>query len=102
MAKKSDNYRSRAWFAKPDKDGFLHRSWMRNKGLPDHVFDGRPVIGICNTLVRTHALQHAFSPDCGTCKAGRLGERRISSRISRDVAWRDKHGAHRDAIPQSG
>jgi dihydroxy-acid dehydratase len=22
---------------------------MRNQGLPDHVFDGRPVIGICNT-----------------------------------------------------
>jgi L-arabonate dehydrase len=49
MAKKSDNYRSRAWFSKPDKDGFLHRSWMKNQGLPDHVFDGRPVIGICNT-----------------------------------------------------
>src|SRR5215468_8711648 len=49
MAKKSENYRSRAWFAKPDKDGFLHRSWMKNQGLPDHVFDGRPVIGICNT-----------------------------------------------------
>jgi dihydroxy-acid dehydratase len=31
------------------KDGFIHRSWMRNQGLPDHVFDGRPVIGICNT-----------------------------------------------------
>ena len=49
MAKKSDKYRSQAWFAKPDKDGFLHRSWMKNQGLPDHVFDGRPVIGICNT-----------------------------------------------------
>ena len=49
MAKKSDNYRSRVWFGKPDKDGFLHRSWMKNQGLPDHVFDGRPVIGICNT-----------------------------------------------------
>jgi L-arabonate dehydrase len=23
---------------------------MRNQGLPDHVFDGRPVIGICNTF----------------------------------------------------
>jgi L-arabonate dehydrase len=46
-AKKS--YRSAAWFAKDDKDGFLHRSWMRNEGLPAHVFDGRPVIGICNT-----------------------------------------------------
>src|ERR1700733_15395920 len=42
-------YRSAAWFAKTDKDGFVHRSWMRNQGLPDHVFDGKPVIGICNT-----------------------------------------------------
>jgi L-arabonate dehydrase len=42
-------YRSAAWFGKTDKDGFVHRSWMRNQGLPDHVFDGRPVIGICNT-----------------------------------------------------
>ena len=42
-------YRSAAWFGKSDKDGFIHRGWMRNQGLPDHVFDGRPVIGICNT-----------------------------------------------------
>jgi L-arabonate dehydrase len=42
-------YRSAAWFGKTDKDGFVHRSWMRNQGLPSHVFDGRPVIGICNT-----------------------------------------------------
>jgi dihydroxy-acid dehydratase len=42
-------YRSSHWFGTHDKDGFLHRSWMRNQGLPDHVFDGRPVIGICNT-----------------------------------------------------
>ncbi|KAL6072800.1 Dihydroxy-acid dehydratase [Balamuthia mandrillaris] len=41
--------RSTSWFGKKDRDGFLHRSWMRNQGLPDHLFDGRPVIGICNT-----------------------------------------------------
>jgi L-arabonate dehydrase len=49
MPKEKRRYRSAAWFAKTDKDGFVHRSWMRNQGLPDHVFDGRPVIGICNT-----------------------------------------------------
>jgi L-arabonate dehydrase len=32
-----------------DKMGFLYRSWMKNQGLPHHLFDGRPVIGICNT-----------------------------------------------------
>ena len=42
-------YRSAAWFGKPGKDGFIHRSWMRNQGFPPDVFDGRPVIGICNT-----------------------------------------------------
>jgi dihydroxy-acid dehydratase len=41
--------RSQDWFGKADKDGFAHRSWMKNQGLPDHLFDGRPVIGICNT-----------------------------------------------------
>lgn len=41
--------RSQEWYGKFDKDGFIHRSWMKNQGLPDHVFDGRPVIGICNT-----------------------------------------------------
>jgi len=41
--------RSRAWYGKNDKDGFIHRSWMKNQGFPDHVFDGRPIIGICNT-----------------------------------------------------
>ena len=41
--------RSRAWFGPMDRDGFVHRSWMRNQGHPTHVFDGGPVIGICNT-----------------------------------------------------
>jgi dihydroxy-acid dehydratase len=39
--------RSAAWFGRQDKDGFIHRSWMR--GYPTDLFDGRPVIGICNT-----------------------------------------------------
>jgi len=41
--------RSSHWFGKIDRDGFAHRSWMKNEGLPQHLFDGRPVIGICNT-----------------------------------------------------
>ena len=41
--------RSTKWFGSKDKDGFIHRSWMKNQGRPDHLFDGRPVIGICNT-----------------------------------------------------
>ncbi|MGW6333125.1 IlvD/Edd family dehydratase [Nocardia rhamnosiphila] len=41
--------RSREWFAGNDLNAFIHRSWMKNQGIPDRMFDGRPVIGICNT-----------------------------------------------------
>ncbi len=41
--------RSQEWYGKQDRDGFVHRSWMQNQGFPPHVFDGRPIIGICNT-----------------------------------------------------
>ena len=47
--KDSKRHRSAEWFGKADKDGFTHRSWMKNQGIPDDHFDGRPVIGICNT-----------------------------------------------------
>jgi L-arabonate dehydrase len=49
MSDQKKTFRSAAWFGKSDKDGFLHRSWMKNQGFPADVFDGRPVIGICNT-----------------------------------------------------
>ncbi|MHA6246771.1 IlvD/Edd family dehydratase [Pontibacter sp. CAU 1760] len=41
--------RSYDWFGKSDKMSFVHRSWLRNQGYPDDYFQGRPVIGICNT-----------------------------------------------------
>jgi dihydroxy-acid dehydratase len=41
--------RSAQWFARQDIYGFIYRSWMRNRGVPQDQFDGRPVIGICNT-----------------------------------------------------
>lgn len=41
--------RSEAWFGGTSKDAFMHRSWMKNQGMPADAFDGRPVIGICNT-----------------------------------------------------
>ena len=34
-------YRSADWYGKLDKDGFIHRSWMKSQGFPDDVFDGR-------------------------------------------------------------
>jgi dihydroxy-acid dehydratase len=41
--------RSSKSYGPKDKDGFIHRSWMKSQGFPPDVFDGRPVIGICNT-----------------------------------------------------
>jgi L-arabonate dehydrase len=41
--------RSQSWFGRKDRDGFLYRSWMKNQGWAPDLFDGRPVIGICNT-----------------------------------------------------
>jgi L-arabonate dehydrase len=42
-------FRSTHWFSGANMVGFAHRSWMKNQGRPDDLFDGRPVIGICNT-----------------------------------------------------
>ncbi|SHJ47895.1 IlvD/Edd family dehydratase, partial [Pseudomonas luteola] len=41
--------RSAQWFGNADKNGFMYRSWMKNQGIPDHEFQGKPIIGICNT-----------------------------------------------------
>jgi L-arabonate dehydrase len=41
--------RSRQWFGKKGKDGFIYRAWMKNQGIPAHELQGKPVIGICNT-----------------------------------------------------
>jgi L-arabonate dehydrase len=49
MADAPRKLRSSDWFGGAGKNAFMHRSWMKNQGLPAHLFDGRPVIGICNT-----------------------------------------------------
>ncbi len=41
--------RSIQWFSRDDIYGFIYRSWTKNRGVPQDQFDGRPVIGICNT-----------------------------------------------------
>ena len=41
--------RSQNWYGGTGKNAIMHRSWMKNQGLPADTFDGRPVIGICNT-----------------------------------------------------
>jgi L-arabonate dehydrase len=69
-------FRSNAWFGKRDKDGFIHRSWL-GRGLPRDVFDGRPVIGVCNTWseltpCNAHLRQIAEHVKRGIWEAGGL------------------------------
>jgi dihydroxyacid dehydratase/phosphogluconate dehydratase len=41
-------YRLANWYGKNDKDGFIHRSWMKNQGFPGHAFDGAVLLGGCD------------------------------------------------------
>ncbi len=43
-------FRSAEWFGRTGREGFIYRSWVKNRGVPHDQFDGRPVIGICNTF----------------------------------------------------
>ncbi|MET9020633.1 IlvD/Edd family dehydratase [Actinopolymorpha sp. NPDC004070] len=49
MTGETNGLRSRAWFGATGRTGMAHRSWMRNQGFGQEVFDGRPVIGIATT-----------------------------------------------------
>ncbi|BBE71621.1 IlvD/Edd family dehydratase [Oharaeibacter diazotrophicus] len=49
MSDEKPKLRSADWFGRRDKNGFMYRSWMKNQGHPHDMFEGKPVIGICNT-----------------------------------------------------
>ena len=72
---KKKELRSHEWFGREGKMGFIYRSWMRNQGTPDSEFDGRPVIGICNTWseltpCNAHFRELAESVKKGVYEAG--------------------------------
>ena len=50
MARDNGKLRSAGWFGGNDMMGFVHRSWMKNQGFAATNFDGRPVIGIANSM----------------------------------------------------
>ena len=67
--------RSQNWFGKTGKDGFIYRAWMKNQGIPDYEFRGKPVIGICNTWseltpCNAHFRELAESVKRGVSEAG--------------------------------
>lgn len=71
----SSRFRSQDWFGRKDKDGIIYRSWMKNQGMPTDMFDGRPVIGICNTFseltpCNAHFRDHAEAVKKGVLEAG--------------------------------
>ncbi len=81
MADDNDNgngngkYRSAGWFGGKNMHGFVHRSWMKNQGFAAENFDGRPVIGICNSMsevtpCNAHLGQVAEAVKRGVWKAG--------------------------------
>jgi L-arabonate dehydrase len=77
MSKTVKPLRSAAWFGTNDKNGFMYRSWMKNQGIPEHEFQGKPVIGICNTFseltpCNAHFRQIAERVKRGVYEAGGL------------------------------
>ncbi|HVB47549.1 MAG TPA: IlvD/Edd family dehydratase [Burkholderiales bacterium] len=76
MAKpKKPELRSVRWFGREDIYGFIYRSWVKNRGVPQDQFDGRPVIGICNTWseltpCNTHFRVLAEHVKAGVLEAG--------------------------------
>lgn len=71
----SDTLRSREWFGREGKDGIIYRAWMKNQGIPPHQFEGKPVVGICNTWseltpCNAHFRDLAVSVRNGVIEAG--------------------------------
>jgi dihydroxy-acid dehydratase len=67
--------RSRNWFAARNLDGFMHRAYLKAEGFSEVMFDGRPVIGICNSWselnnCNAHLRQVAEAVKRGVWSAG--------------------------------
>ncbi|MSQ54085.1 MAG: dihydroxy-acid dehydratase [Betaproteobacteria bacterium] len=70
--KKAPALRSVQWFGREDLYGFIYRSWTKNRGVPHDQFDGRPVIGICNTYSELVPCNSHFRTLADHVKAGVL------------------------------
>ena len=67
--------RSQQWFAGGEYENFARRAAMRSEGFGPQVFDGKPVIGICNswselTNCNVHLRQVAEAVKRGVWAAG--------------------------------
>ena len=52
-------YRSRDWFDTPELYGWLRRAAFKAEGFGEPAYEGRPIIGICNSWSElTHCNAH--------------------------------------------
>lgn len=54
--------RSQAWFGRLDRDGFIYRSWLKNRGIPHDPLDGRRPRASAAPIPKS-PLQRAHAPD---------------------------------------
>lgn len=70
-----NTFRSTEWFQGDQYEHLSRRAWLRSEGFSDAAFDGRPVIGICNswselTNCNAHLRQVAEAVKRGVWAAG--------------------------------
>ncbi len=70
-----ETFRSRAWFHGDQYEHLSRRAWLRSEGLTGSAFDGRPIVGICNswselTNCNAHLRQVAEAVKRGVWAAG--------------------------------
>jgi L-arabonate dehydrase len=75
MASNDTPYRSRAWFDTPELYGWLRRAAFKAEGFGEPAYEGRPIIGICNswselTHCNAHLRQVAEAVKRGVWQAG--------------------------------
>ena len=75
MATREKPYRSRAWFDTPELYGWLRQAAFRAEGFGQPGYEGRPIIGICNswselTHCNAHLRQLAEAVKRGVWQAG--------------------------------
>ena len=75
MATREKPYRSRAWFDTPELYGWLRQAAFRAEGFGHPGYEGRPIIGICNswselTHCNAHLRQLAEAVKRGVWQAG--------------------------------
>jgi L-arabonate dehydrase len=79
--------RSAVWFGSADKNGFMYRSWMKNQDIPDHGFQGKPIIGVCNTWSELTSCNAQF--------------RKLAEHVRRGVPGHSRRPDRHRAAPRS-